>query len=89
MSARGFFHIPTAPLKERKRTKKKETAATIPFSLCETLIRPPSTYKKWPPTPHKQLSRGEFSVTNVRERLKRARTILHALPVGCTWDSSL
>jgi hypothetical protein len=26
---RGFFHISTARCKERKRTKKKETAATI------------------------------------------------------------
>src|SRR5712691_10291580 len=28
MSARGFFHIPTALFKERKRSKKKETATT-------------------------------------------------------------
>jgi hypothetical protein len=26
---RGFFHISTARCKERKRSKKKETAATI------------------------------------------------------------
>jgi hypothetical protein len=34
LSACGFFHISTALFKERKRTKKKETAATTLLFLC-------------------------------------------------------
>jgi hypothetical protein len=39
------FHIPTGRLKERKRTKKKETATTIKTTLL--LPKPiPNTYNK-------------------------------------------
>jgi len=45
LSACGFFHISTALFKERKRSKKKETAATNPLFLC--LSKPAfNTYKK-------------------------------------------
>src|SRR5215471_18524112 len=37
---RGFFHISTARFKERKRTKKKETAATIEMSSFFIKARP-------------------------------------------------
>jgi hypothetical protein len=45
LSACGFFHISTALFKERKRSKKKETAATVLSSFA--YLNPAlNTYKK-------------------------------------------
>jgi hypothetical protein len=37
---RGFFHISTARFKERKRSKKKETAATVEMFSFFIISRP-------------------------------------------------
>jgi len=77
LSACGFFHISTALFKERKRSKKKETAATV---------LPSFAYLNLLPIPIRSASDG--GITAKQERRRVYLSNLNAPQVGFweTWQ---